>query len=102
MLTDYYQAGQTDVRMVSIASKQSAGAVTGYINYPDPPVQFPVVIDTTQEAVWAQYEAGKDDIFVIDRFGFISHDFSGSMKLNVSKTPAQNKLKAAIAEALAQ
>lgn len=78
------------------------GEIYTYVYSKDPPMHFPVLKDTLAVDVWGMLNGKKDDIIIVDSFGFVAELFSVSNgTLTVFADPGDKaKVKAALDEVL--
>jgi len=89
--------------MFSVAHRNiPIGEIYTYVYSNDPPMHFPVLRDALEVDVWGMLNGKKDDIYIVDSFGFVTTKFSvSSGTLVVFEDPGDKAtVKAALDEVL--
>ena len=88
------------LEFLSIATKNSDAYLDGYFNVAESPLLWPAIMDTTEMSLWTAYEAGKDDMLLVDQIGgaapLIVDAWMGSDKIYPSQDAGKEALMAAI------
>ena len=88
------------LEVLTISIKNGDAYLDGYFNVAESPLLWPTIMDTTELSLWTAYEAGKDDMLLIDQMGgaapLIVDAWMGSEKIYPSQDAGKEALMAAI------
>jgi len=83
---------------IAINSKSAVNNVTGLTNSCD----FPVYQDLINVDAWKQHDGGKDDMYIYDQAGVLTHflPIGGALSINLSGQEGYSNVKNAVLSVL--
>ena len=88
------------MEFLTIAMKNSDAYLDPYFNTTETPFLWPAIMDSTEANLWTAYEAGKDDILLVNQLGGVPptvvEAWMGSDKIYPSQEAGKQTLMDAI------